>query len=106
VGLAATEKDDDAAEDVADELADDEAEPEPEDEDELLLLPHPTIAAMQITESGAANQLLHVRMYVPPCWRSPRSWRQDMQPNGLGPKPLTASKHLGWRGCWRGLEAA
>jgi hypothetical protein len=33
-----------------------------DDELLLLLLPHPTTAAAQSTESGATNQLLHVRI--------------------------------------------
>jgi hypothetical protein len=59
-GTAATENVDDAAEDVADAEADELADVELELDDELL--PHPTSTVTQITESGAASQLLLVRI--------------------------------------------
>ncbi len=79
---------DDVADDEAEDAEDAEDDAELELDDELLL-PQPTTAATQITESGAASQLLHVRISFLLVGDSPRSWRQDKRTNGLLPEPLT-----------------
>jgi hypothetical protein len=62
-------------------LADDD---EDEDEDDELL-PHPAIAAAQISATGAASQLLLVRIATPPSLDHPEPGRR------IGNKSFTST---------------